>query len=39
MKLASSNQITLRHRVVYRDGWWEAGDFAKLASAFRNSPG
>jgi hypothetical protein len=37
--LARGRQLVLRHRVLYRDGWWEAKDFAALADAFRHPPG
>jgi hypothetical protein len=39
MTLAKGRQIVLRHRVLYRDGWWEAQEFAKLAGAFRDAAG
>ncbi len=35
MTLARGRHLALRHRVIYRDGWWEAAEFEKLASAFR----
>jgi hypothetical protein len=37
MKVARGQRLEFRHRVIYRDGWWEAGDFAKLAGEFVQS--
>lgn len=31
-------RLDFHYRIVYRDGWWEAGEFAKLADGFRNLP-
>ena len=39
MTLAKGRQLVLRHRVVFRDGWWEADEFAGLSDAFRNGTG
>jgi hypothetical protein len=39
MTLAKGGHITLRHRILYRDGWWQAEEFTKLASAFHATTG
>jgi hypothetical protein len=39
MTLAKGRKLALRHRVLYRDGWWEAEEFDRLASAFRDTAG
>jgi hypothetical protein len=39
MTLAKGGHLTLRHRILYRDGWWDAEEFAKLASAFHTTSG
>lgn len=35
MSVPKDRPLNFRYRVLYRDGWWEAEDFAKLAHAFR----
>jgi hypothetical protein len=37
MKLSNSQSLHFRYCVLYRDGWWEADEFAKLAETFRAS--
>ncbi len=39
MTLAKGRQIALRHRVIYRDGWWEADEFNQIADAFQSGAG
>ncbi len=35
MELAQGQSIRLRYRIAYRDGAWQAEEFARLADAFR----
>jgi hypothetical protein len=34
MKVSRGQKLIFRHRVLYRDGWWEAADFNALAMEF-----
>ncbi|HEX4054880.1 MAG TPA: PmoA family protein [Tepidisphaeraceae bacterium] len=37
MTVLKDRTLNFRYRVLYRDGWWEAEEFAKLAETFRNA--
>jgi hypothetical protein len=34
MKVSRDQKLAFRHRLLYRDGWWEAADFNELATEF-----
>jgi hypothetical protein len=34
MKLPRGQKLAFRHRVLWRDGWWEAAEFFELAAEF-----
>lgn len=36
MRVPRGQTMEFRYRVLYRDGWWEAGEFAALAEQFRS---
>ena len=38
MRVARGHKLIFRHRVLYRDGWWEAADFNQLAREFVGQP-
>jgi Methane oxygenase PmoA len=35
MNVARGEKLEFRYRVLYRDGWWEADEFSRLADEFR----
>jgi Family of unknown function (DUF6807) len=37
MTIGKSRPLHFRFRVLYRDGWWEADEFARLADDFRKA--
>jgi hypothetical protein len=37
MSVSKGGELRFRYRVLYRDGWWEAGEFDALARSFRDS--
>jgi hypothetical protein len=37
MKVTKWETLNFRYRVLYRDGWWEANEFGRLADVFRKS--
>ena len=37
LSVSRGQRLDFRYRVLYRDGWWEAPEFAKLADEFTHS--
>jgi hypothetical protein len=37
LSVSRGKSLDFRYRILYRDGWWEAKEFARLADEFRNS--
>ena len=38
LSVSRGQPLNFRYRILFRDGWWEAGEFAKFATEFAQSP-
>jgi hypothetical protein len=37
LSVSRGQRLDFRYRILYRDGWWEASEFAELADEFKHS--